>query len=322
MPVTPSSPTLLHVYPPDPTSAWLGAVEHTVAPGQVSVTLVLERLPRGSADLEVVMRDAAGAPLDAKRVALTRDSGLDGLEHPATATIGLVTASDLHAGAWTLLVEPAHGCEVVVHFQVAGDRERVQLEVQQAESTTIDGVLVFEPPDRRPDEIVVGFGTGQQARFVAAEGQEAIAGGHALRIRPAANASFRVDDVDPSRPIVLSAAANGVGGEVEVGTAASGPVRVTLPVRPLATVRLVSAAPFAGCLLLQFRRGGGAWGDPQRVLGLTGETRLLELPVPAGSIEWRLRLPTSGADNRTGARWHEGRLELVPGGTAEIRVPR
>jgi hypothetical protein len=58
-----------------------------------------------------------------------------------------------------------------------------------------------------------------------------------------------------------------------------------------------------------------------RCEGLLGRTDLLVFSVGAGAWEWRLRLPTRGADNRGGSAWREGRCEAPPGGKMVIDVP-
>lgn len=322
MPVPPAAARVLHVWPPEPSTAWAGGIDHLLLPGQNAVTLVLERLPRDRSALEVEVLDAQGAPLESARVALGRSSSRDALWHPATATIGHITASDLRPGDWSLLVEPTRGCELRTTFAVAPGGETVRLRLVQPLPASVRGEALLDERVAPPAQVELAFREGsQRARFVAAAGQELLTDGHRLRLDPRAGLTFTVVDVDPSRPLAVVAECEGCSGDAEVRAVAGGDTALRVLLQPRATMQLHSAAPFASDrVLLQLRRPEGAWAESMRCEGLAGRTDLIALPVTAGAWEWRLQLPTRGLDNRTGARWQEGTFTVAPGATAVVDV--
>lgn len=319
MPMLPGAVHLLQVSPPEPQSSWRGRVEHVLAPGQDSVTLVLTRLPRDRSQLEVEIVDAAGKPLEAARVMLVRDEDSLGLWHPATAVIGHVTAGGLAPGEWSLRIDPTRGCELLSHFTVPPGGEAVQLQLVQPTGASAHGEVV---PDagagELPAHVDLHFGEGdQRARFVAAAGQELLADGRMLRLDPRRGLGFAVVDVDPSRPLSITADGGELRGAVTANLTPGGDAMLRLPLRAAAKLRLCSQQPFAGDrLLLQLRRPGGPWGEPMRCEGLHGRTVLIDLPITAGDLEWRVRLPSAGADNRSAAHWQSGACTPAPGGIA------
>lgn len=320
-PIRGDRPSLVRVTPPEPRSSWEGAVDHVVVPPQHDVTLVLVRRATGRATLDARVLDENGAPLDAQRVVLRRSDATDGLEHPATATIGRVTAGSLGPGPWTLRIVPMRGCEVVTNLTVSGDGERLEPVLQQPAGVTIDGDVRFEPPERLPKRLRLTFASaGQSAHFVAMPGQTIEDGRSTLTIDPANATSFRIDDVDPSRPLVLVASADGMLGELSL--AAPGPnARATIVVQPIAFVQITSREPFHGSLLLQLRRPGGAWNDPIRYLGFTGATALFTQPIANGTYEWRLRLPSRGLTSDLQVPWRSGTFTVAAGATSTIELP-
>jgi RNA polymerase sigma-70 factor (ECF subfamily) len=319
-PIRADRPILVRVSPPAPDSAWDGPIDHVVAAGQREVALTLTRRAEGRATLDARVLDASGAPLDGQRAVLCRDGAVDGLQQPATATIGRVTAASLSPGTWTLRVVPAHGCEVFTRFTVSADGERIEPLLQQSAGVAVDGEVRFEPADQMPRRVTLGFANvSQGAHFVAREGQAPNEGRSSLTLDPASGASFRIEDVDPSRPLVVVASAENAGGR-SAWSAGAANAPMTIVVRPLATIRLTSSTPLHGALLLQLRRPGEEWDEPIRYLGLAGQVKSFEHPVLAGTFEWRLRVPTRGADNHGGAAWQSGAFTVSPGARTEIAV--
>ena len=106
---------------------------------------------------------------------------------------------------------------------------------------------------------------------------------------------------------------------LDPNTLEAGALRIRLA--PMATLQLRSATRLdSDRLVLQLRRPDGAWGEPIRCEGLAGRTQLLAWSVLPGVWDWRLRLPTRGADNRGSAAWHQGRCEVAAGAEAAIEV--
>ncbi|HEX6811651.1 MAG TPA: sigma-70 family RNA polymerase sigma factor [Planctomycetota bacterium] len=321
MPVPPASARVLSVQPPEPSSAWLGHVEHLLLPGQSTVTLVLTRHARGRARLDVELLDPQGKLLEPRDVTLAREDGPT-TEHPATGTIGRITADGLTPGEWTLRVEPTNGCELLARFRVQPD-EDVSLRLQQPMPASARGDVVFDvPPGQQPERVDVFFTAGgQRARFLDEKGQP-LPQGRRLRLRTADGLGFSLADADPTRVLSISAEAGDYAGEAHVHFDRSAEARVRIVVRALARVHLRSAAPLlADNLMLQFRRRGEAWGESLHFRGLAGRTDLIDWKLPAGEWEWRLRLPTRGDDNRTASPWHDGRFEVAAGAGARIDVP-
>lgn len=324
MPVPPASPRVLHVWPPDPDSAFAGGLDHLLAPGQSTVTLVLTRLPPDRSALEVEVTDAQGRPLDLSRVALERQHDGSGVWHPATATIGRITASDLPPGDWSLRLDPAHGPELTTTFRVPPGGETVHLQLLQPLAGSAHGeVQLADDGSAPPAEIDVYFRDGgQRARFQAADGQQLLTDGRRLRLDPRLGLDFVIVDVDPSRPLAVVAETESCSADAEVQVTAGVDAAMRLCLRPRAQLQLHSDRPFASDRLsLQLRRPGAPWGEPVQCEGLCGRTDLVAVPVPAGTWEWRVALPTRGDDNRDGAGWQTGRCDVAPGATAVITLP-
>jgi hypothetical protein len=313
----------LHVEPPQPNTGWAGGLAHVVEPGQTAVTLVLRRRPVGRAELEVELVDAGGRPLEPRRTALTRRGDGDSTWHPATGVIGRVTARDLAPGAWTLRVEPTRGCELAADFTVATDGEVVRLTLTQPNAGTVHGEITFGDGAARGSPVELGTAPGSAAaRFVAGAGQQLLLRGQRLRLDPAAGLAFTVEDVDPSRPLALTAESDGAGGDAEVRVAAGGTASVRVVLRPRGRLLIRSRAPFVGDgLSFQLRRPGGEWGELVRCAGLAGRTELWSAPMSTGAWEWRLRLPTRGGDNRGGADWLDGVVAVGADTAGVIELP-
>ncbi|HEX5052997.1 MAG TPA: sigma-70 family RNA polymerase sigma factor [Planctomycetota bacterium] len=322
MAVPPAAARVLHVWPPDPSTAWAGGIDHLLAPGQNAVTLVLERLPRDRSSLEVEVVDAQGSALEPARVALQHEHDRDSLWHPATAIIGHITASDLPPGDWSLLVEPTQGCELLRTFTVPPGGDTVHLRLVQPLPASAHGEVVLDDGAAAPPHIELTFRDGsQRARFVAAAGQQLLTDGHRLRLDPRTGLAFTVVDIDASRPLAVVAESDGCSGDADVRARPTGDTAFQVHLRPQATMQLRSAEPFASDrVLLQLRRPDAAWAEPMRCEGLGGRTELIALPVTAGAWEWRLQLPTRGDDNRAGACWQHGTFTVLPGATAIVDV--
>lgn len=315
----PDRPTPLRVDPPQPVSSWTGAIEHVVAPSQGRVTLHLERRARFRASLDVQALGADGAPLDIRVATLERDDDFDGLSHPATATIGRLSSNGLAPGTWCLRLEANRGADVFARFAVDGTREAIDLVLQQPAGATIDGEIAFDPPLSPRPAIELAFARGPSAHFAASAGQETDDRHSRLRIPADGPPTFRIVDVDPTQRLRIVADGEGFAAEVGVQPSA-GNSRVRIVLRATGTVQVRSATPFHGGFTLQFRRDGAAWGEPVRCIGFTGKTELIRLPAPAGDLAWRLRVPTSGDDDRGASPWRQGELTLAPGGTATIEI--
>ncbi|MBL8749489.1 MAG: sigma-70 family RNA polymerase sigma factor [Planctomycetes bacterium] len=318
--VSPDRPTALDVAPPDPGTAWNGPAAHLLAAGQRAVTLTLQRLRGGRASMTVRVLDESGAPLDLQLALLRRDDEGQALHHPATATIGRVTANGLALGDWSLRIVPSRGPELFTRFTVRGDAEPIDLVLQQATAITVHGDVFFEPDSLMPGELELAFGAaGQSAHFAPEAGQRTDKDRATLTLDAGAPRSFRVEDVDPSRPLVVVAGGAGLTGEGSLRSA-DGTAHVRVVVQRAAQVRVRSREEFQGSLLLQLRRPNGEWDEPIRYIGRSHDGELFTQDVPSGTFEWRARSPSRGTDNATAVRWQTGAFTVESGAIADIEL--
>lgn len=317
--VWPDRAMSIQVEPPSAGIGWNGPVEHVVLGGQRAVTITLTRLPGRRSSLDARLLDANGAPLDGQTVQLRRDDDGQQLDHPATLTIGRVTAGDLVPGDWSLRIVARQGCALACSFTVRGDGAPIEISLRQQHAITVHGDIVFEPAAAALARLELAFSpAGQPARFAVGTGQRSNHDRTILTLDAGAARAFYVYDVDPSRPLVVVASADGFTGEGTLRPEERSNGRLRVVVRPAARVRVLADEAFQGTMLLQLRRSGGEWEEPVRYWGRAGRVELLTFQVPGGSYEWRARSPSRGAGNATAARWQAGTLTVEPGGTTDI----
>lgn len=297
---------------PEPAAAWLGDASGTARPGGDAVTLRLRR--SGSCRLRVELVAADGAPLEARHHQLQYGNG-DGDWFPSTATLGRVAAERLRPGHWTLWVDAAQGASVFAEFDVAvGEAEKV-LSLRQAEAAVVTGEVVVDPPGLDlASPLRLFCGHRNRGRFVTLADQQLEDG--ELLLDPARAPTFRIEDVDPARPLQVFASGGDYLGRAELTVGGGGSATVRLRIARAARVRFVSAAPWpVDELRFALFRPGEIPARGDRVLGVTGRTELLELPYAAGTWRWRAEAPAIDAGPAT---VYEGEVELRPGACSEL----
>ncbi|MBL9079526.1 MAG: sigma-70 family RNA polymerase sigma factor [Planctomycetes bacterium] len=306
----------ISVMPPGNELDWVGTAGQSVPPGSGPVTLRLLRA--GTCRLAVELLAADGSRLEARRHQLEYG---DGTWFPSEATLGQVVAERLRPGRWTLFVEPVRGASLVAEFTIAPGDVAHEQTLQQAPSATVVGVVEPVPADLAlPSTLRVACGYRNRGRFVPDAHQSL--DDDALRLDSAHGRGFRLEDVDPTRPLVLFVSGGDLLGRAEVALRSAGETTVRVRVARAGSVRFVSDAPWPQDeLRFWLHADGAAAGNGDHATGLLGRTELLELPFAAGSWRWRVELPAPAG---TAPIVREGVLEVRPGERCDVHlvVPR
>ena len=124
-----------------------------------------------------------------------------------------------------------------------------------------------------------------------------------------------------TRPLLITATDDAFVGEVLVPPGASQGSTVQLVLRPTAHLDLRATRPWpANELVLHLRVPGQAWREPIRLADVQGKTAIGRWPLAPGRWQWRVEVPTVGANNRGGPRSIEGEAEVAPGGSTTLTL--
>jgi RNA polymerase sigma-70 factor (ECF subfamily) len=303
---------------PPPGGDFAGRIRHLATAAQSPLTLVLPASPPRRADLRAELVGADGEPLEPSSVALYRlDRESEELQHePATGRIGEVVAGPLAAGEWLLRVQPTAGHALEARFEVPDGGGDVRLRLVQSAPGAVDGTVVCDvPPERAPRALLLHFREGtQEARWADMEGQPYLArDAWSVTLDTARGLRFRVEDVDPARPLVVEVEGEGIAGQASVVVGAAGRAAMELRVTSAAELVLRSEAPwpFDECVLYVERAGLPAVA--MHLAGLAERRELMRFPMAPGPIAWRVRVPSSGSTNAGAPCWIGGRAELSAG---------
>lgn len=315
------------VFPPEPQDAWAPTQVRSVRAAEAPQRWVLERLARGLATLHVEVADmVTGAPADpgGSVLHLIDERGMMAgpFVQPTERRIGHLRFDGVRPGRYKLGL--AGRVERVV--DVTPTDVDLRLRVELGAPGVVNGEVSFEdlPPGLVPEKVMVMFGPSSRlARWVEPPSGRLLTrepGPHvwAVELRPHIDARFRLEDVDPHQPLVLSASGSGVIGHATVLAPPGGEDHVTIRVGVAGSVRLrfQPRCP-APRIAIRFRRENEEWGPPRELHSLEGSTVASgRLPIRAGRYRWQVTWMDAVGDQHS----TEGDVAVEPRQTAEVVV--
>lgn len=303
----------LDVEPPGDDSAWSFVPSATVTTADSPVTVRLRSQPEGECTLLAELVAADGSPLESRHQQLLR-GGNDW--HPSTATIGRITADHLAPGAWKLLVESVRGAPLGAEFTIAAGEREHHVTLRQSPPATVLGEIVGGADFAAPAQLSVTCAGDNGGHFVLADGRRTEGG--TLVLTTANGLSFKLEDVDPTRPVRVDVEGDGWVGTASIDAKTDAPVHARVVLQRTGTIRFVADAPWPQHgLRLRVQRPGEPLGVANHFDGIEGRTELMRWPVAAGTWEWRIESLPGAAGAPT--VW-QGRVEVAAGGETTARV--
>ncbi len=315
--LAPRSDTRLVVDPPGPAAA----LSVAVAADDDSEQRVVVSDPDGRrVPLTVQIRDAHGAPLEARSVTLLARTP-EG-PRPGPELVGRIGRSQVpHGvvpGAWQLRVLTWTGAELLDSFEVGVDDRAV---VRELVAPPVEPITVALGTDAAGQGRTVRIRFDERSQRCGLTGADQRAPLHqdgALTLDAAA--SFRVLARDPDRLLAFTIEHGEGRARLELPPGPA-PQRVTLEFAQEATLVLAAETPWPEDRAALFLWRDGAPKGPERpypLFGLEGETELFRLTIDPGL--WHYELRAHGEAN--GPVRARGRVEVAPGRTERAVVDR